>query len=100
MHLTYLSTLVTTGFGVAFLHAAIPTHWLPFVAIDRARGWSRRRTLGAVALAGGGHVLATSVLGVGLAWFGFELEERFHEFFHGAIAAVLVGLGLWLAFRD
>jgi nickel/cobalt transporter (NicO) family protein len=95
----YLLTLATTGFGVAFLHAALPTHWLPFVAIGRARGWTRRRTLAAVALAGGGHILTTTALGLGLAWFGFELEERFHEFFHGAVAVILIALGAWLAFR-
>lgn len=99
MNDSFLFTLATTGFAVAFLHAAIPTHWLPFVVIGRARGWSRRRTLWAVALAGGGHVLATTALGIALAWFGFELEERFHGFFHWAIAAVLIGLGLWLALR-
>jgi nickel/cobalt transporter (NicO) family protein len=99
MNQTLLHTLTVTGFSVAFLHAAIPTHWLPFVVIGRARGWSQRRTLGAVALAGGGHIVATTALGIGLAWFGFELEERFHVIFHWAIAAVLVGLGLWLAFR-
>jgi len=100
MNQTYLLTLATTGFGVAFLHAAIPTHWLPFVAIGRARGWSRRQILAAVALAGGGHVIATTALGVGLAWFGFELEERFHEVFHWTVAGILVALGLWLAFRS
>jgi len=95
----YLLTLAATGFGVAFLHAAIPTHWLPFVAIGRARGWSERRTLAAVALAGGGHVAVTTVLGIGIAWFGFELDHAFEEAFHWGVAAVLVGLGAWLAFR-
>lgn len=99
MNQSFLLTLATTGFGVAFLHAAMPTHWLPFVAIGRTRGWSRRRTLWAVALAGGGHILTTTALGVGLAWFGFELEERFHEVFHWITAAILCGLGAWLAFR-
>src|SRR5688572_13669846 len=99
MDSAYLLTLAATGFGVAFLHAAIPTHWLPFVAIGQVRGWSRRRTLGAVALAGGGHILATAALGVGLAWFGFEIEERFHGVFHWAIATILISLGAWLAFR-
>src|ERR1035437_10221369 len=79
MNQTFLYTLILTGFGVAFLHAAIPTHWLPFVAVGRARGWSHRRILASVALAGGGHVIATTVLGVGLAWFGFELNERFDQ---------------------
>lgn len=99
MNDSHLLALAMTGFGVAVLHAAIPTHWLPFVVLGRARGWTRRRTLGAVALAGGGHILATTALGVGLAWFGFELEERFHAVFHWAIAGILVGLGAWLAWR-
>jgi len=99
MNSAYLLTLAGTGFAVAFLHAAIPTHWLPFVAIGRARGWTRRRTLGAVALAGGGHVLATTALGVALARFGFELDHAFEHAFHWGVAAVLIGLGAWLAFR-
>ena len=99
MSSAFLLTLTATGFSIAALHAAIPTHWLPFVLIGRARGWSRRRTLGAVALAGGGHILATTVLGVALARFGWELNERFEAAFHGIVAALLIGLGAWLAFR-
>lgn len=99
MNLAYLLTLAATGFGAAFLHAAIPTHWLPFVAIGQARGWTPRKTVGAVALAGGGHVLVTTVLGVGLAWFGFELSERFEHAFHWVVAGLLVTLGAWLIWR-
>lgn len=99
MNEAFLLTLTATGFGVAFLHAAIPTHWLPFVMIGRARGWSRRQIMAAVALAGGGHVVATTGLGVGLAWFGFELSERFDHAFHWAAGTILIGLGAWLAFR-
>lgn len=99
MSSAFLVTLTATGFSVAALHAAMPTHWLPFVMIGRARGWSRRRTLGAVALAGGGHILATTVLGVALARFGWELNERYDAAFHVVVAALLVSLGAWLAFR-
>lgn len=99
MSSAFLLTLTATGFSVAALHAAIPTHWLPFVMIARGRGWSRRRTLGAVALAGGGHILATTVLGVALARFGWEINERHDAAFHWVVAALLVGLGAWLAFR-
>jgi nickel/cobalt exporter len=41
MQSTVLTTIAATGFSVAFFHAAIPTHWLPFVLVSRARGWSR-----------------------------------------------------------
>ncbi len=99
MDISYLVTLSITGFAVAFLHAIIPTHWLPFVMVGRARAWSHRRTLAAVAMAGGGHLLATTALGVAIARFGFELDHHFEEVFHWTVAAVLVGLGAWLAFR-
>jgi nickel/cobalt transporter (NicO) family protein len=99
MDTSFLLTLSTTGFAVALLHAAIPTHWLPFIAIGRVRGWSRRQTLSAVTLAGGGHILTTTALGVALSGFGFELNERFDQWFHWGVALILVALGGWLAFR-
>ncbi|EDY81172.1 hypothetical protein VDG1235_789 [Verrucomicrobiia bacterium DG1235] len=99
MNWAFLLTLGATGFVAAFLHAAIPTHWLPFVAIGQARGWTPGKTVGAVALAGGGHVLVTTALGVGLAWFGFELSERFEHTFHWVVAGLLIGLGVWLIRR-
>jgi len=91
--------LLLTGLAIAALHAAIPTHWLPFVLVGRGRGWTRRRTLTAVALAGGGHVLVTTALGLGLALGAFQLAPWLHEAFHGFTAALLIALGLWLILR-
>lgn len=91
--------LALTGLVIAALHAAVPTHWLPFVLVGRARGWTRRRILGAVLLAGGGHVVATAALGVALAWGGFELNHEFAHATHWLIAGVLVALGACLVFR-
>jgi ABC-type nickel/cobalt efflux system permease component RcnA len=76
MQPTVLTTVAATGFTVAFFHAAIPTHWLPFVLVARSRRWSRTKTLAVTTLAGLGHVLVTSLLGLAVAWFGFQLEEK------------------------
>ena len=64
MNSAMLTTIAATGFTVAFFHAAIPTHWLPFVLVSRARGWSRGKTLAVATLAGLGHVAITSLLGL------------------------------------
>ena len=45
MDLTSFIALGASGLAVAFIHAAIPTHWLPFIVVARAQGWSRGRTL-------------------------------------------------------
>jgi hypothetical protein len=69
-------TIAVTGFTVAFLHAAIPTHWLPFVLTARAQRWNHTKTLFITALAGTGHVLFTTVLGVLVVWFGIGLSNK------------------------
>ncbi|MEI6467131.1 MAG: hypothetical protein WCQ89_20565 [Verrucomicrobiota bacterium] len=76
MQSTVLTTVAVTGFTVAFFHAAIPTHWLPFVLVARARNWSRTKTLLITVFAGLGHIALTSLLGLAIAWFGFQLEEK------------------------
>ncbi len=88
-----LTTLAITGFTVAFLHAAIPTHWLPFVLVARARGWSRMKTLSVTVFAGLGHVALTSVLGLVIAWFGFQIDEHVGEKFTWIVGGLLVAIG-------
>ena len=95
-----LNTIAITGFGVAFFHAAIPTHWLPFVLAARAQGWSHGRTLGVTALAGSGHVVVTALLGLLIAWFGIALSERIGLWFPRIAGAALLLLGAFYLYRQ
>jgi ABC-type nickel/cobalt efflux system permease component RcnA len=100
MNSAVLTTIAVTGFSVAFFHAAIPTHWLPFVLVSRARAWSRGKTLAVAAFAGLGHVLVTSALGFVIAWFGFELDARAGRWFPRAAGGILVAIGLFYFWRQ
>ena len=93
MNSAVLTTIAATGFTVAFFHAAIPTHWLPFVLVSRARGWKRGKTLAVSALAGLGHVALTSLLGLVIAWFGFQLDEHAEDLFPKIAGCVLLIIG-------
>lgn len=97
---TALTTVAATGFTVAFFHAAIPTHWLPFVLVARARSWSRGRALAVTALAGLGHVGLTSVLGLVIAYLGFQLDERFGEVFPRVAGGLLIGFAAFYFWRQ
>jgi nickel/cobalt transporter (NicO) family protein len=90
-----LTTVAATGFTVAFFHAAIPTHWLPFVLVSRARQWSRGKTMLVTAFAGLGHIALTSLLGLAIAWFGFQLDEKLGEAFPKITGGLLISLGLF-----
>lgn len=93
-------TIAGTGFTVAFLHAAIPTHWLPFVLASRAQRWSRAETLGVTALAGSGHVLFTTVLGVLVVWLGITVSNRVGNLFPWIAGGALILFGLYYVVRQ
>jgi nickel/cobalt exporter len=100
MNANMLATVAATGFTVAFLHAAIPTHWLPFVLVARARGWSAGRTMGIVALAGLGHVLLTSLLGLAIARLGSALVDTVGRVFPWVVGGCLLAIGSWYFWRQ
>src|SRR5205814_8697209 len=95
MNESVLTTIAFSGFTVAFFHAAIRTHWLPFVAAGRAEQWTHSKTLLITALAGTSHVLATALLGSILAIFGVALSWRIGTWFPRTAGALLIGLGLF-----
>jgi len=70
-----LLSVLGGGFATAFLHAALPTHWLPFVLVGRAQRWSLARVLGAVAAAGLAHIVTTAVVGGLIVVAGLALEQ-------------------------
>lgn len=100
MNEALLTSVAATGFTVAFFHAAIPTHWIPFVLVARARGWSRGRALAVTAFAGLGHVLVTSLLGLLVALLGFKLGEQLQEVFPWVVGGILAAIGVYYLWRQ
>mgnify|MGYP001547090599 CR=1 FL=1 len=102
MNSTVLASVAATGFTVAFCHAAIPTHWLPFVLVARTRGWGRAKALGVTIFAGLGHIALTTLLGLAIAWFGFQLDQRLGRAFPWITGGLLFAIGgfyLWRQWR-
>ena len=95
-----LATLAITGFAVAFFHAAIPTHWLPFVLTSRVQHWSRPKTIMVTALAGTGHVMATALLGLGITWFGTALSKSIGDWFPRVAGGALLAFGFYYVVRQ
>jgi sulfite exporter TauE/SafE len=83
--------LTMTAAVVAFVHTLLgPDHYLPFVALARARQWSRAHTLRITLLCGAGHLVGSMVLGLlGIA-LGLSLTSL--EWFEG----VRAGFAAWL----
>jgi len=100
MNGAFLPSIIVSGFGVAFFHAAIPSHWLPFVLAGRGQRWGRGKTLAVTALAGLGHVLFTTVLGILVVWLGIETSHLTGNVFPFLAGGVLILFGGYYLVRQ
>lgn len=95
-----MTTIAVTGFSVAFFHAAIPTHWLPFVLTARVQKWNKSKTLLITTLAGCGHVLFTAILGFLIAWLGIALNDKIGRWFPWIAGGALIAFGLYYVIQQ
>jgi nickel/cobalt exporter len=92
-----LGLLLLTAASIGFIHTLLgPDHYLPFVAMSAARGWTERRTLWITAFCGLGHVLGSVVIGLVGIGIGISLTRlQSFEGIRGNVAAwLLAGFGL------
>ncbi|MGD2120722.1 MAG: hypothetical protein PVJ76_03215 [Gemmatimonadota bacterium] len=68
--------LLVSALSIGSIHTLLgPDHYLPFVAMAKVGGWTRRKTLAVTAFCGLGHVAGSVILGlVGIA-FGLSLSR-------------------------
>jgi len=92
-----MGALLATAAFIGTVHTlAGPDHYVPFIAMARARGWSAGRTAAMTLVCGTGHVAGSVVLGavgiaVGLALGWMEAFEAFR----GEVAGwLLLGFGV------
>ncbi|SNC65356.1 hypothetical protein SAMN06265337_1269 [Hymenobacter gelipurpurascens] len=90
--------LLTGALVLSLLHAAIPNHWAPVLAVSRAENWTLRRAVGVTMVAGLAHVLSTVGIGLALGLLGWRLSARFEQVAGWAAPVLLISIGLLYAF--
>jgi sulfite exporter TauE/SafE len=92
-----LTLLLITATSIALIHTLVgPDHYLPFIAMGKARSWSLLKTLSITSLCGLGHVgssILIGTIGISLGIAVGTLENL--EGFRGNIAGwafIIVGL--------
>lgn len=92
-----LIALIATAASIAFLHTLIgPDHYLPFVALGKARGWTTRKMALVTIGCGLGHSVGSILLGLIGISLGVALERmEIIEGMRGDMAAwALMSFGL------
>lgn len=84
--------------AISILHAILPNHWLPVVAIGRQLGWDGQKTAGVTMLAALAHSMSTVIIGVLVAMGGMTLGGML-PYFKYIAAGILIGLGILFVWR-
>jgi len=84
--------------AISILHAILPNHWLPVVAISRQMNWTARKTALVTMLAALAHSLSTVIIGILVALGGMKLGEVL-PYFNFVAAGILVGLGCYFIWK-
>lgn len=81
------------SFVLSLIHALIPNHWIPLIAISKTENWSRRQTLLATAITGFAHTFSTIIIGIAVGLIGYELSSSYEIVSSIAAPLILLGLG-------
>lgn len=94
-----MTTLITGSLVLSVLHALIPNHWLPVLAIAKKENWSLTRTTGITFIAGLSHALSTVIIGIVVGLIGLSLASKIEYFTRFIAPSVLVALGLFYIYQ-
>ena len=84
---------------LSLLHATIPNHWLPVIAIGRKEKWTVAEVTQVTFIAAIAHGLSTVVIGIVLAFIGAEMATTIEHFTHFIAPVILIALGLLFIYR-
>lgn len=87
-------SLVAGTFFLALIHALIPNHWLPVVAVAKAEHWKVSDVTTITLISATAHVLGTVALGLILGLIGKELAEQYGHAINVAASILLIMFGL------
>lgn len=79
---------------LSIVHASLPSHWLPIIAIGKSEKWSRTEVLTVTAITGTAHTISTILIGIAVGIIGYKLSESYEFITKHAAPFILIALGL------
>lgn len=92
--MTGLSQIIMGAFLLSIVHASIPNHWLPLVALSKSENWDEKFTMSTTALAGFAHTLSTIIIGIIVGFLGYQLSGSYSVIVSVIAPSLLVILGV------
>lgn len=82
------------------IHALIPNHWLPLIAVGKMEKWTQNQTLWATIITGFAHTLSTIIIGIIVGLIGYKLSSSYSVISETIAPSILIGLGIIYVILD
>jgi len=89
-----ITHIISGAVILSMVHAAMPNHWLPVVAIGKSENWSRRETLNVTAIASTAHTISSIAIGILVGIVGYRLSSSYQNITGIIAPLILVILGI------
>ncbi|MES2374480.1 MAG: hypothetical protein V4557_18025 [Bacteroidota bacterium] len=84
---------------LSLLHAVIPNHWLPVLAIGRKENWSIGEVTKVTFLSGLAHALSTIIIGIVLGLLSIQLSDSIEYFTKLVAPVLLIAMGTFFIYQ-
>lgn len=92
-------SIISGALIISLLHAVIPNHWLPIIAIGRKEHWTTAEVTKVTFACAMAHGISTILIGVVLGLLGAKLDTKVKSFTNIIAPIVLIAMGLIFIYR-
>ncbi len=92
-------SIISGALIISLLHAVIPNHWLPIIAIGRKEQWTTAEVTKVTFACAMAHGISTILIGVLLGFLGAKLDTNVTNFTNIIAPIVLIAMGLIFIYR-
>ena len=78
---------------LSLIHALIPHHWIPIIAISKTEHWTTRESIFATFVTGLSHMVSTIVIGIIVGFVGIKLSESYSSITSIVAPTILLVIG-------
>lgn len=79
---------------LSLIHALIPHHWIPIIAISKTEKWTNREAIFATFITGLSHMISTIVIGIIVGFVGIKLFEKYSSITSIVAPTILLVIGI------
>jgi len=79
---------------LSLIHALIPHHWIPIIAISKTEKWTNREAIFATFVTGLSHMISTIIIGIIVGFVGIKLAESYSAITKIVAPTILLVIGI------